>query len=75
MGISDHRTCLLRNLYAGHEATVREKKKKLQLELDMEQRTGSTLGSKITLFSWALYFPYALHKTKITADGDCSHGI
>ena len=23
MGISEHHTCLLRNLYAGHEATVR----------------------------------------------------
>ena len=23
MGIPDHLTCLLRNLYAGHEATVR----------------------------------------------------
>ena len=33
MGISDHFTCLLRNLYAGEEAT----------ELDMEQ-TGSKLG-------------------------------
>ena len=32
MGISDHLTCLLRNLYAG---------KKQQLELDMEQQTGS----------------------------------
>ena len=32
MGISDHLTCLLRNLYAGQEA---------QLELDMEQQTGS----------------------------------
>ena len=31
MGISDHLTCLLRNLYAGQEAT----------ELDMEQQTGS----------------------------------
>ena len=31
MGISDHLTCLLRNLYAGQEATV---------ELDMEQQTG-----------------------------------
>ena len=31
-GISDHLTCLLRNLYAGQEATVR---------LDMEQQTGS----------------------------------
>ena len=32
MGIPDHLTCLLRNLYAGHEQ---------QLELDMEQQTGS----------------------------------
>ena len=30
-GIPDHLTCLLRNLYAGHEA---------QLELDMEQQIG-----------------------------------
>ena len=35
MGIPDHLTCLLRNLYAGQ---------KQQLELDMEQQTGSTLG-------------------------------
>ena len=33
MGIPDHLTCLLRNLYAGPEATVKE--------LDMEQQTGS----------------------------------
>ena len=33
MGIPDHLTCLLRNLYAGQVATVRE--------LDMEQQTGS----------------------------------
>ena len=32
MGIPDHLTCLLRNLYAG---------RKQQLELDMEQQTGS----------------------------------
>ena len=32
MGIPQHLTCLLRNLYAGHEATVR---------MDMEQQTGS----------------------------------
>ena len=31
MGIPDHLTCLLRNLYAGQETT----------ELDMEQQTGS----------------------------------
>ena len=32
MGVPDHLTCLLRNLYAGQEQ---------QLELDMEQQTGS----------------------------------
>ena len=32
MGIPDHLTCLLRNLYAGHEATVRT---------GHEQQTGS----------------------------------
>ena len=42
MGIPDHLTCLLRNLHAGQEATV----KKQQLELDMEQQTGSKLGKE-----------------------------
>ena len=37
MVIPDHLTCLLRNLYAGQEATV---------ELDMEQQTGSKLGKE-----------------------------
>ena len=36
MGIPDHLICLLRNLYAGQEAT----------ELDVEQRTGSKLGKE-----------------------------
>ena len=42
MGIPDHLTCLLRNLYAGREATVRT----VQLELYMEQQTGSKLGKE-----------------------------
>ena len=37
MGILDHLTCLLRNLYAGQEATVR---------MDMEQKTGSKSGKE-----------------------------
>ena len=37
MGISDHLTFLLRNLHAGQ---------KQQLELDMEQQTGSKLGKQ-----------------------------
>ena len=36
MGIPDHLTCLLRNLYAGQEET----------ELDMEQQTGSKSGKE-----------------------------
>ena len=36
MGIPDHLTCLLRNLYAGQEAT----------EPDMEQKTVSKLGKE-----------------------------
>ena len=37
MGIPDHLTCLLRNLYAD---------KKQQLELDIEQQTGSKSGKE-----------------------------
>ena len=44
MGIPDHLTCLLRNLCA-----VR----KQQLELDMEQQTGSSLGKE---YIKAVYF-------------------
>ena len=36
MGTPDHLICLLRNLYAGQEAT----------ELDMEQWTGSNFGKE-----------------------------
>ena len=36
MGIPDHLTCLLRNLYPGQKAT----------ELDMKQQTGSKLGKE-----------------------------
>ena len=35
MGVPDHLTCLLRSLYAGREATIRN-----------EQRTGSKLGKE-----------------------------
>ena len=39
MGIPDHLTCLLRNLYAGHEATVRTGQQ-------LEQQTGFKLGKE-----------------------------
>ena len=38
MGITQHLTCLLRNLYAGQEATV--------IELDKEQQTDSISGKE-----------------------------
>ena len=40
MGIPDHLTCLLRNLYAGQV-------RKQQLELDMEQQTGFHIGKGV----------------------------
>ena len=45
MGIPDHLICLLRNLYAGQEATVRTGHGKKK-ELDMEQQTGSKSGKE-----------------------------
>ena len=45
MGIPDRLTCLLRNLYAGQEAT----------ELDMEQQTGSRLEKEIRIYVKAVY--------------------
>ena len=47
-GNTRHLTCLLRNLYAGQEATVRQ--------LDMEQQTGSKLGKE---YVRAVYFHLA----------------
>ena len=47
MGIPDHLTCLLRNLYAGQEAT----------DLDMEQWTGSKLGKEYVKYCHPVYLP------------------
>ena len=55
MGIPDHLTCLLRNLYAGQEAQ--------QLELDMEQQSGSKLGKEyinMSPCSFNLYAEYIM---------------
>ena len=50
MGIPDHLTCLLRNLYAGQEVT----------ELDMEQRTSSKLGKEYikVVYCYPAYLTY-----------------
>ena len=51
MGIPDHMTCLLRNLYAGQEAT---------LELDMKQQTGSKSGKEYikAVYCYPAYLTY-----------------
>ena len=53
MGIPDHLTCLLRNLYAGQEAT----------ELDMEQQTGSKMGKEYVkaVYCHSAYLTYMHH--------------
>ena len=56
MGIPDHLTCLLQNLYAGQEAT----------ELDKEQWSGSKLGNEYIMYPWLEDPPddYVLGRTK-----------
>ena len=51
MGIPDHLTCLLRNLYAGQEATVRN---------GHEQQTGSKLGKEYikAVYCYLAYLTY-----------------
>ena len=51
MGIPDHLTCLLRNLYAGQEATVRT---------GHEQQTGTKLGKEYVkaVYCHAAYLTY-----------------
>ena len=44
IGIPDHLTCLLRNQCAGFSQCAETSVQKKQLELDMEQLTGSKLG-------------------------------
>ena len=59
-GIPDYLTCLLRDLYAGQEAT----------ELDMEQQTGSKLGRYMTRLYAAtllIYLTCRLHHAKCPA--------
>ena len=52
MRIPDNLTCLLRNLYAGQKAT--------QLELDMEQQTGSKSGKEYVkaVYCHSVYLTY-----------------
>ena len=66
MGIPDHLTCLLRNLYAGQEVT----------ELDMEQWTGSTLGKEFikAVYCHSAYLTY-LQSTSCEMPGWMKHKL
>ena len=59
MGIPDHLTCPLRNLYAGQEET----------DLDMEQQTGSKLGKEYikAVYCHRAYLTYKYHEKCWTA--------
>ena len=69
MGIPDHLTCLLRNLYVGILCLVTQSCLTLctpwtirqQLELDMEQLTGSKLGKEYdkAVYCCPVYLTYA----------------
>ena len=85
MGIPDHLTCLLRNLYAGQEATVKtghgikEWFQIVGLKLNI-QKTKIMASGPIT--SWQIdgdtvetVADFILGGSKITADGNCSHEI
>ena len=66
MGIPDHLTCLLRNLYVGKEAT----------EPDMEQQTGSKLGKEFvkTILAPCLFNfceEYIMRNTRLDGNQDC----
>ena len=67
MGISDHLTCLLRNLYADQEQ---------QLELDMEQHNGSKLGKKYinALYCHPAYLTY-MQSTSCEMPGWMKHKL
>ena len=65
MGIPDHPTCLLRNLYAGQEATVH-----------VEQWTGSKLGKEYikAVYCHAAYLNY-MQSTSCEMPGWMKHKL
>ena len=66
MGIPDHLTCFLRNLYAGQEI----------IELDMEQQTGSKLGKEYIkdIFCHPVYLTY-MQSTSFEMPGWMKHKL
>ena len=66
MGISEHLTCSLRNLYAGQEATV---------EPDTEQQTDSKLQKEYIKAVYCLFNLYAEYITQNAGLEEAQAGI
>ena len=66
MGIPEHLTCLLRNLYVDQETT----------ELDMEQQTGSKLGKEYIkpVYCDSMYLTY-IQSTSSEKQGWITHKL
>ena len=62
MGVPDHLTCLLRNLYAGQEATVRT----VHGTMDwFKVRKGVCQGCKLSLCLFNLYAEYIMGNSRL----------
>ena len=69
MGIPDHLTCLLRNLYAGQEATVKTEHGKTDwFQIGKEERQGCILSP-------CLFILYAEHIMRNTGLEEAQAGI
>ena len=88
MGIPDHLTCLLRNLYAGQKATESKELKSLLMKVKKEsEKVGLKLNIQKTeimasgpITSWQIegenvdvVTDFLFGGSKITVDGDRSH--
>ena len=62
MGISDHFTCLLRNLYAGQEATVRTRHGKTDW---FQIRKGILQGLRLSPCLFNFYAEYIMWNTRL----------
>ena len=62
MGISDHLTCLLRNLYAGQEAMVRTRHGTTDW---VQIRKGVHQGCILSLCLFVLYAEYIMQSTRL----------
>ena len=67
MGIPDHLTCLLRNMYAGQEATVRSGAGTLGVPLGGTRRVGLLIPACASS-SLAFHMTYSAYKLKKQGD-------